>query len=126
MRKHLAISDVASGAGDRDLLFNQFLDDFLHECRPGMRALISGEPSPTGDESFDAKLAATAELLAHRHGVEVPEWVAKPRFFLDSPVYGAPMLCARDDIARDWFERNTTEEFAKRKLFLGPDLLSRR
>lgn len=125
MRKHLTIGDVSSTVGDRDLLFNQFLDDYYHEGLIGKRLLIADEPSSTGDAVFDTKLAATAATLAKREGLVTPEWTRKPMYYLPEPIYGAPFVCRRDPRARAWFEENTEPEFANRNLYLGPDLLRR-
>lgn len=43
---------------------------------PAEQQLILAAPSTTGDQRWDALLAAMAEQLAAGHGVEVPDWTA--------------------------------------------------
>lgn len=121
----LTLSDVASLPGDRDLLFCQFLDDFRHEPSTTCLRLLVSEPAPTGDDRFDAKLAAAAELLSNRRGITPPKWVFYPGRYLSERYYMAERVCAKDPAARKWFEDTTPEEFSSRNLFCGPDPLAR-
>lgn len=113
--------DLAAGEEQNALrLLFGFADDFRGSSRPGRIALISAEPPSTGDQRFDAALAATAELFAAEGGIEVPDWVdghnrfVEPWWFVTSrPAFHAytlahtPAVFARHGvfIAREAFER---------------------
>lgn len=47
-----------------------------------LRAIVA-PPAPTGDARHDAYLAALAEHLATRHGLDRPAWACTARRFLD-------------------------------------------
>jgi hypothetical protein len=61
----------------------QFMDDFERAAPEGRAALVAVEPGPTGDERWDAMLAAAAEHLCYHHGLPVPAWSMEPTRFLD-------------------------------------------
>ena len=76
--------DLAAGeeANATRLLFG-FADDFRASSRPGRGALITDEPTSTGDPRFDAALAATAEFFAAEGSIELPGWVDGPNRFVE-------------------------------------------
>ncbi|HEX2703043.1 MAG TPA: helix-turn-helix domain-containing protein [Solirubrobacteraceae bacterium] len=76
--------DLAAGEEQNAtrLLFG-FADDFRASSRPGRGALITDEPTSTGDPRFDAALAATAEFFAAEGGIAVPGWVDGPDRFIE-------------------------------------------
>lgn len=101
------------------LLFG-FADDFRASSRPGRIALLQEEPSPTGDERFDAALAGVAELFAAEGAIPSPAWVEKPERFVEPwwfvasrPAFHAytlantPAVVARHGVfmAREVFDR---------------------
>lgn len=101
------------------LLFG-FSDDFRGSSRPGQIALIRDEPSPTGDERFDAALAGAAEFFARETSIPTPGWVdgshrfVEPWWFVaSSPAFHAytlahtPAVFARHGVfvAREVFDR---------------------
>ena len=75
--------------------FGHLCQDWLHtlrkvSSRPAAAATIREEPPPLRDrfpqgEVADAWLAAMAELIAQRCGLEVPEWALSPRRILRDP-----------------------------------------
>jgi hypothetical protein len=52
----------------------EFLEEFRWEPADRQPGLLLGEPAPTGDEQWDALLAAVAEHLAARLDRAPPEW----------------------------------------------------
>jgi Nucleotidyltransferase of unknown function (DUF6036) len=71
---------AAAGDGVRLRIFFEFMRGAAH-TGPHIAALIDDEPALTGDERFDALLAAAAEHLASRWGKPGPLWsVAADRF----------------------------------------------
>jgi hypothetical protein len=52
----------------------EFLEEYRWEPAGAQPALLADEPSPTGDERWDALLAALAEYLAAQHDLAPPDW----------------------------------------------------
>lgn len=52
----------------------EFLEEYRWEPVERQPRLLQGEPSPTGEEHWDALLAAMAEHLAARLDLAPPEW----------------------------------------------------
>jgi hypothetical protein len=76
--------DLAAGEEQNAIrLLYGFADDFRGSSQPGRIALIAAEPASTGDQRFDAALAATAEFFAAESGIEVPDWVDGPARFVE-------------------------------------------
>ena len=48
---------------------------FRHADPEGRHRMITAEPPSTGDQRWDAFVAAVAEWLAVQHGLEAPAWV---------------------------------------------------
>ncbi len=78
-----ALEDPERGEGEAWLPIREFLDDFQAADPHTRQAMITDRPDPVGDPRFDAYLAALAEYLAIRHGLQVPAWVEEPQRFLD-------------------------------------------
>ena len=58
--------------------------DLFAKAPPERRpAMVVEEPELTGDERWDAMLAATAEHLCYHHGLAIPAWSVAPSRFLD-------------------------------------------
>jgi hypothetical protein len=52
----------------------EFLEEYRWEPADAQPALLTDEPSSTGDERWDALLAALAEYLAAQHDLAPPDW----------------------------------------------------
>jgi hypothetical protein len=52
----------------------EFLEEYRWEPASVQLSLLQGEPPPTGDERWDALLAALAEHLAAGHDAAPPPW----------------------------------------------------
>ena len=75
----LTMADLArlmADAGDsaRWRLVAEFLEDYRWESQESRSALLTAEPSGTGDERWDVFLAALAEHLAAKDGLGAPQW----------------------------------------------------
>lgn len=57
--------------------------------------LVSREPEPTGDQRYDALLAALAEDLCIHAGIAPPRWVCLPGRFLDHAWWMSELPSAR-------------------------------
>jgi hypothetical protein len=63
--------------------------------------------------------AASAEYLAHRYGLQVPQWVNDPAFApLSEPWYFAPMALKKPHV-RERIEQQTPLEFRLRNIYCG-------
>jgi hypothetical protein len=69
----------------------EFLEEYRWEPEDVQSSLLRDEPPRTGDERWDALLAALAEHLAAQHDLAPPEW-AEMRVLRKHGVY----LSARD------------------------------
>jgi hypothetical protein len=52
----------------------EFLEEYRWEPPGAQSSLLADEPSPVGDERWDALLAALAEYLAAQHDLAPPDW----------------------------------------------------
>jgi hypothetical protein len=52
----------------------EFLEEYRWEAADVQPSLLQDEPTPIGDERWDALLAALAEHLAAQHDLAPPEW----------------------------------------------------
>jgi len=52
----------------------EFMEEYRWEAAESQSALLSDEPARTGDDRWDALLAALAEHLAAQHDLAPPEW----------------------------------------------------
>jgi len=52
----------------------EFLEEYRWESADVQPSLLGDEPPPTGDERWDALLAALAEHLAAKHDLAPPAW----------------------------------------------------
>jgi hypothetical protein len=82
---------------DRWRLIAEFLEEYRHETSPDRRSLLVLEPDGTGDERWDAFLAALAEHLDARDGKSAPAWADSRRlrcfwFPFDTPAARADAL----------------------------------
>lgn len=76
----MTVADLAShlmqAADDRTRwkLVWEFLEEYRWEPPGAQPSLLVDEPSPIGDERWDALLAALAEHLAAQHDLAPPDW----------------------------------------------------
>lgn len=61
----------------------QFMADFGKSQAEGRAAMVAEEPEPTGDERWDALVAAAAEHLCYHHRLAPPSWSVAPGRFLE-------------------------------------------
>jgi transcriptional regulator with XRE-family HTH domain len=94
------IADLAAAIADLDdessrlrLVF-EFLRGAADDGHP-LRLLVAAEPALTGDDRFDALLAAVAEHLCVHAGIAPPGWVQQPRRFLEGMWWVVDLPSAR-------------------------------
>ena len=108
--------------GDQRLALRLVLRFFEHYEQAGLddrTRMVVEAPAETGDQRFDAMLAAVAEYSCAVYEVVPPAWVNEARFFLDEFwfVAGLPGLEA-DALA------NSPISFARRGVFVNSGALT--
>lgn len=68
---------------------------FRHADPEGRHRMITAEPPSTGDQRWDAFVAAVAEWLAVQHGLEAPAWVYHYNRYLRRGWWITPMTSLR-------------------------------
>lgn len=117
-----SLAQIASGGGDVELSFGQFLDDFAHAREKA--PLIADEPAWSPDEAgrWYYDFAAAAHKLANDNGLPVPPWCIEDRYFPEEPRWA---FDTEDPEFRDYLRESTPREFRWHNLFLGPNVLQR-
>jgi hypothetical protein len=104
-----------------DVHLREFLDEFYVEPSKAERQrMLEDEPAPTGNSRADAYLAAVAEHLAFRYGLDVPAWALSESRFLHTPHFPAGLESLK---AITLVESPTA--FRRRLIFVDRDPLSR-
>ena len=98
----------------------QFLDDASVVEPSELRLLIRDEPSATGDDRWDALLAAAVEWSAARGHVASPPWVRSPRRKLAAPGWVVTPYRHLHPFVR----ANTPAEFARHGVYVDTDSLA--
>lgn len=88
-----AIAEVHDEPVGLRLVF-EFLRGAADDGHP-LRLLVAAEPESTGDDRFDALLAAVAEHLCVHGGIAAPGWVHQPHRFLHGLWWIADLPSAR-------------------------------
>lgn len=91
----------------------QFIADFRHAAPDRRSGMVAEEPAPTGDERWDALLAATAEHVSYHHGLTVPRWSVAPGRFLERWWFVSPYRSLHASALVD-----TPAAFANRGVFI--------
>jgi hypothetical protein len=73
----------------------EFLEEYRREPGDAQPRLLRDEPSPLGDERWDALLAALAEHLAAKHDLAPPAWTGSR--VLRRPWFPAELRVQRAD-----------------------------
>ena len=105
------------------LLYGDFLDTFYHESDEVRQQLIRDEPLYSETHKvFLCQLAAAVETLARRFHLDVPSWVYKQNYFLDTPHYA---LNTKNEQYQEFLRHTSPDTYSKRNLFLGDGVLQR-
>lgn len=103
---------------DRPLRFREFLDQFHLADDRSRPSMVASEPCGTGDETWDVHLAATAEHLCLKAGIDVPDWTRKRHL-------EEPWFAAKSDDMRLILFVQSPPAFRRRNLFVSIDALQR-
>jgi transcriptional regulator with XRE-family HTH domain len=110
-------SGASSTATFREVV--QFLDGARSADQPTLRSLIHEPPSSTGDDRWDATVAAAVEWVAATGGVASPAWARSPDRKLDSPGW---VLTPHRQL-HEMVRANTPPAFARHGVYVDADSL---
>lgn len=123
-RRGTSLADVVAFAavdGEIDAFLREFLDAFYLEDDQSKRfAMIRDAPALTDDAKANAYLAAVAEHLALRNGLEIPGWVHVDARFLKRPFFPAKLESLKAILLVE-----SPTAFRRRMIFVGADPLYR-
>ena len=108
-----------SGEDDFDHALREFLDHFYTADGTGRQTSIA-EPPLAMDPLRDAFIAATAEHLARRWGLELPHWTDDHGFTLTRPHFSGGL-----DSLKAILTAESPTAFRRRLLFISANALDR-
>lgn len=115
------VVECARRFGCFEAFLREFCDEFYIEQDDDKRAaMLEIEPPPVDDEKRDAYLAASAEHLARRYQLAVPEWTDHPSRFL----HRAWFPCGLESL-KGILLRESPTAFRRRMIFVDSDPLYR-
>jgi hypothetical protein len=117
------VSDLASHGESFDFCLREFLDEFYR--KPSQDALVDEprllhEAIPTNGIVYDAYLAATAEALACKYGLDTPSWSYEGSRKLHRPWFALTLASLRAVLLLE-----SPAAFRSRNLFVSENALSR-
>jgi len=118
-----SVAEIAERAAQStqnfDLAVREFLDSWETMPRAMRADAIADEPIAVGRVE-DAYLAALAEQLAERGGLDVPTWTEKPGRFLREPFFAGGLESLKAILIVE-----SPSAFRRRLIFISADGLSR-
>ena len=117
------VAELSIGGDSFDRCIANFLDGFYASPSGAALMLVPPTLAPSqGDlgRIRDAYLAATAEELAAKHGLRVPEWTGTPDRALHTPWFASSL-----DALRAVLLVESPAAFRARNLFVSENALSR-
>lgn len=107
---------------DKNLAYGNFLDRFRACTKEEMQELIAERPQNDDlDINEVACLAATVETFVKEYALSMPDWVMDKKYYLKEAYYGWIMNPEYQAFLRE----TSPEEFAKRNVFLGDNVMVR-
>lgn len=115
--RRLAQADSESG---RRRLVLEFVEEYRWEPTDHRYGLLDARPAPTGDQRYDALLAALAEHLAYHSDLPVPDWAYEDDRFLDQWWFPVDLPAVRAEALV-----HSPGAFRIRGIFIGSGALDR-
>ena len=119
----MEVARLTADGDDFDFCLANFLDEFYAAPRAAALAdapLLLGPSAGERGVVQDAYLAATAEYLAHTHGLAMPAWIASEARKLHRPWFASSL-----DALRAALILESPAAFRARNLFVSENALSR-
>ena len=113
------LASEASDSGRRRLVL-EFVEEYRWEPREHRGALLEGPPAPTGDDKYDALLAALAEHLTYHDDLNVPDWAYDDDRFLEQWWFPVDLPAVRAEALV-----HSPGAFRIRGIFIGSGALDR-
>lgn len=113
------LATTGSDSGRRRLVL-EFVEEYRWEPREVRATLLEARPAPTGDDRYDAMLAALAEHLAYHDDLAVPDWVYDDDRFLEQWWFPVDLPAVRADALV-----HSPGAFRIRGIFIGSGALDR-
>ena len=111
---------AANSESERRRLVLEFVEEFRWEPPDERAGLLAGRPAPTGDQRYDALLAALAEHFAYHSDLSVPDWAYSEDRFLDQWWFPVDLPAVRADALV-----HSPGAFRIRGIFIGSGALDR-
>ena len=106
--------------GHFDALLREFVDEFDMASYDKKQQMISEEPEKMENLIAGAYLAASAEHLARKHKLLIPEWTNNSEYVLRHPHFGSPLQSHKA-----YLLARSPSSFRRRMIFVDMDVLSR-
>jgi hypothetical protein len=116
------VAELASEAKGDSAAFGRAIAEFLDEfyMRPAARQVMIADEPPSLAKFEDAYLAAVAEHLARRWGLEIPAWVDQPHRFLERAYFAGGLESLKAILLAE-----SPLAFRKRQIFVEAEPLRR-
>lgn len=108
-----------SEAGRRRLVL-EFVEEYRWEPREHRASLLKARPGTTGDQRYDALLAALAEHMAYHDDLAVPDWAYDDDRFLEQWWFPVDLPAVRAEALV-----HSPAAFRIRGIFIGSGALDR-
>jgi|GEM_PF-6200602 hypothetical protein len=104
--------------------YGEFLDRFRECSKEKMQQLINERPDDESEEDLInvAKLAATIEILCKEYSLSIPTWVMEEQYFLKDDYWTEDVTILE---YKQLLKETSPEEFKKRKLYFGDNVMDR-
>lgn len=114
----IAYQEICQGE-DPWIALGNFMDAWFGHAKDRREDLVADPIFLEDAASVDicrwaAFCAASAEWLSQRYGVDCPEWVHDPRYYLSDSWFYYPQ-----EKVREWLMQQTPEPFTRRNIYCG-------
>jgi len=111
---------VLAKDGHFDAFLREFIDEFDKASHEKKQQMILQEPDRLENPIAGAYLAATAEHLARKNKLLIPDWTNDNQYVLRYPHFGSPLQSHKA-----YLLARSPSAFRRRMIFVDMDVLSR-
>lgn len=117
------VKNVKYDKDNKALYFGEWLDNFYNSSSYIKSLILNKEPIYINDDKvFMSYIAGATEFLSNKFKIDVPEWVNNNKYFYKGIYYA---YNTKIDDFKKYLKINTPEEFKKRNLYVGENILKR-